>query len=59
VLPNNCVAFVEDVIGAGGSTWASYSNCPAVATAPTIAGQIQAFFNGLQNDIYRQYGVAR
>src|SRR5690606_18206778 len=32
LLPNNCVAFVEEVIAAGGGTWGSYSNCPAVAT---------------------------
>jgi hypothetical protein len=29
VLPHNCVAFVEDVIHAGGSRAGSYSNCPS------------------------------
>jgi hypothetical protein len=30
VLPNNCVAFVEEVFAAGGSKFSSYSNCPKV-----------------------------
>lgn len=28
VLPNNCAAFVEDVVRAGGSSAGLYSNCP-------------------------------
>lgn len=28
VLPNNCAAFVEDVVKGGGSTAGLYSNCP-------------------------------
>lgn len=29
VLPNNCAAFVEDVVRAGGSSAGLYSNCPS------------------------------
>lgn len=29
VLPNNCAAFVEDVVRAGGSTAGLCSNCPS------------------------------
>ncbi|TFW34211.1 hypothetical protein [Massilia horti] len=29
VLPNNCVAFVEEVVKAGGSSAGMYFNCPA------------------------------
>jgi hypothetical protein len=28
VLPNNCAAFVEDIVRAGGSSAGLYSNCP-------------------------------
>jgi hypothetical protein len=28
LLPNNCAAFVEDIVRAGGSTAGLYSNCP-------------------------------
>jgi hypothetical protein len=34
LVPNNCVAFVEEVIAAGGGSWSSVSNCPAVAVDP-------------------------
>ena len=57
VLPHNCVAFVEDVIHAGGGTWSSYSNCPAVATADTIEERANRFMNTMENDIYQLYGV--
>ncbi|MER2602124.1 MAG: hypothetical protein ABTR27_07185 [Candidatus Competibacter phosphatis] len=59
VLPNNCVAFVEEVIKAGGGTWSSYSNCPAVATQDTLKQRIQGFLGQLENEIYRLYGVPR
>ena len=58
VLPNNCVSFAEELIAAGGSTWASASNCPAVATSPTIEQQLQEFFGRLDNEIYKLYGGA-
>jgi len=59
VLPNNCVAFVEEVIAAGGGGWSSYSNCPAIATQETINQQIQRFLNQAESEIYRLYGVPR
>lgn len=59
VVPNNCVAFVEEVIAAGGGTWASASNCPAVATASTLSHRVGEFLMRLENDIYRLYGVPR
>jgi hypothetical protein len=59
VLPNNCVAFVEEVIKAGGGTWSSYSNCPDLATQDTISERAQRFLNTLENEIYRLYGVPR
>lgn len=59
VLPHNCVAFVEDVIQAGGGTWSSYSNCPAVATADTIQERATRFMSTLENEIYQLYGVPR
>lgn len=57
VLPHNCVAFVEEVIAAGGGDWGSYSNCPVVATSDTVAERIQKFFNSLEGEIYHLYGV--
>ena len=30
VLPHNCARFVEDIVGAGGSTAGLYSNCPTL-----------------------------
>jgi hypothetical protein len=57
VLPHNCVAFVEDVIQAGGGTWSSYSNCPAVATADTVEERANRFMNTMENEIYQLYGV--
>jgi len=57
VLPNNCVAFVEEVIHAGGGTWSSYSNCPTIATQDTIGERANRFFGQLEGEIYRLYGV--
>ena len=57
VIPNNCVAFVEEIIAAGGGSWASVSNCPAVATSPTITQEIQDFLMKLEGEIYKAYGV--
>lgn len=59
VLPNNCVAFVEEVIKAGGGTWGSYSNCPDIATQDTIRQRIERFLGQLEGEIYRLYGVPR
>jgi len=59
VVPNNCVAFVEEVIKAGGGTWSSYSNCPDVATQDTISVRIQRFLGQLEGEIYHLYGVPR
>lgn len=57
VVPNNCVAFVEEVINAGGGTWSSYSNCPDLATQDTIPQRIEGFLNQLEGEIYNLYGV--
>jgi len=57
VLPNNCVAFVEEVIHAGGGEWSSYSNCPTVANQDSIGEQATRFFGQLEGEIYRLYGV--
>ena len=57
VLPNNCVAFVEEVIAAGGGDWAgSYSNCPALAVKDTIAVHAQRYLLELERSIYRANG---
>jgi hypothetical protein len=57
VLPHNCVAFVEAVIDAGGGTWGSYSNCPAISTADTVNERVQRFYNWMTSEIYNLYGV--
>jgi hypothetical protein len=57
VLPNNCVAFVEEIIRAGGGTWGSYSNCPAIATQQTIGQRINSFMSQLEREISGLYGV--
>jgi hypothetical protein len=59
LIPHNCVAFVEDVISAGGGGWSSYSNCPAVATADTIEQRVRSFMGSLEGEISRLYGVPR
>ena len=59
VLPNNCVAFVEEVIHAGGGEWGSYSNCPSVAIQDTIATRAARFLSQLEGEIYQLYGVPR
>lgn len=59
VVPNNCVAFVEEVIQAGGGTWGSYSNCPDLATQNTLSERIERFLGQMENEIYRLYGVPR
>jgi len=63
LLPNNCVAFVEEIIRAGGGDWSSYSNCPAIATTDSIAERTQNFLNMMENmmegEIYRLYNVPR
>ena len=58
-IPNNCVAFVEEVIQAGGGTWGSYSNCPAIATQETIPSRINRFLVQLEGEIYNLYGIPR
>lgn len=57
VLPNNCVAFVEEVIAAGGGKWSSYSNCPSVAIQDSIATKAAMFLGQLESEIYRSYGA--
>jgi hypothetical protein len=59
VLPNNCVALVEEVIQAGGGEWSSYSNCPSVATADTVGTRINRFLNQMEFEIYQMYRLAR
>lgn len=58
VLPHNCVTFCEKVISAGGGTWSSASNCPAVATDVPEQWLMQ-FLNDLEGQIYQTYGVPR
>jgi hypothetical protein len=58
VLPHNCVAFVEAVIGAGGGGWGSYSNCPALATADSVQTRINYFYQWMESGVYNVYGVA-
>ena len=57
VLPHNCVGFVEELLDAGGADWGSYSNCPALATSPSVTIQVQTFLMQLENAIYSAYGV--
>jgi hypothetical protein len=57
VLPNNCVAFVEEVIKAGGAKWASVSNCPALATAPSIQQNVGRFLVQLEGQLLAKSGV--
>ncbi len=59
VLPHNCVAFVEAVISAGGGSWGSYSNCPAIAVSDTLEERIQQFYSWLESGVYELYGVPR
>lgn len=59
VLPHNCVNFCEEVIAAGGGTWASASNCPSIATAPTVSDRVQDFLNRAYGELYRYYGIPR
>jgi len=59
VLPHNCVAFVEAVIAAGGGSWGSYSNCPAIAVADSPGERINRFYNWLESGVYDLYGVPR
>ena len=57
VIPNNCVAFVEEVIQAGGSTWSSASNCPTLATAETIQSRVTRFLGQLDRAVKHQLKV--
>lgn len=59
VLPNNCVAFVEEVIKAGGGDWASNSNCPAIATQDTLSQRIETLLIQAEIEMYRALGVPR
>lgn len=58
-VPHNCVTFAEDVISAGGGTWASLSNCPAVSTADSLQYRIQLFLQRAEAEIYHLYGVPK
>lgn len=58
-LPNNCVAFVEEVIAAGGGEWSSYSNCPAAAITDSVEQRATRFLTQLESEIYRAYGVGQ
>lgn len=57
VLPHNCVSFVEAIIDAGGGSWGSYSNCPALATADSVSQRINAFYRWMESGVYGVYGV--
>ena len=54
---NNCVSFVEEVIAAGGGSWSSASNCPAVATADSLSQRLQDFYARMDQNIRSVYGV--
>lgn len=56
VVPNNCVAFVEEVIEAGGGTWSSVTNCPALGLNPSLSEQWRDLglrYEQLERDIIR------
>lgn len=56
VLPNNCVSFVEEVIAAGGGTWSSMSNCPAVGMTPSLREwwqELELRYEQLERDLIR------
>ncbi len=55
LLPNNCVAFCEEIISAGGGTWSSASNCPSVATQPTLEQRATEFLAELERSIWALY----
>lgn len=59
MVPNNCVAFCEEVIKAGGGSWSSVRNLPTVATSETLDHRIQVYLNELEGEIYKAYGVPR
>ncbi|HWA59332.1 MAG TPA: hypothetical protein VG692_18915 [Gemmatimonadales bacterium] len=59
VLPHNCVAFVEAVISAGGGSWGSYSNCPAIAVSDSLEERVNRFYNWMESGVYELYGVPR
>ncbi len=59
VLPHNCVAFVEEVIKAGGGSWGSYSNCPAIAVSDTVEERIERFYGWMESGVYELYGAPR
>lgn len=58
VLPHNCVRFCEEIIEAGGHTWASSSNCPVLATN-FVEEAVGQFLSGLESSIYQRYGHSR
>ena len=53
VIPNNCVAFCEEVIQAGELDWGSYSNCPTLA-ADVPQQEVGNFLRRI--DAYLRYG---
>lgn len=62
VLPNNCAAFVEDVVRAGGSSAGLWSNCPKAESFDrpfyeTVPERAKQFVNDLERQIYHLYGV--
>lgn len=59
VLPHNCVSFVEAVISAGGGSWGSYSNCPAVAVSDSLEERAQRLYQWVESGVYELYRVPR
>jgi hypothetical protein len=57
VLPHNCVSFCEAIITAGGGTWGSYSNCPAIATADNVEERVKSAYVWLNSGVEGLYGV--
>ena len=50
---------VDAVITAGGGSWGSYSNCPAIAVSDTLEERIGRFYNWMESGVYELYGVPR
>ena len=50
---------VDAVITAGGGSWGSYSNCPAIAVSDTLEERIARFYSWMESGVYELYGVPR
>jgi hypothetical protein len=61
VLPNNCVAFCEEYINAGGADYSMWTNCPAVYDqqnpAEWVESTLRQMYNTADQGIRRIYGL--